>query len=318
MSTITQLFEIFLDLRRPELAAGTIEIYRHAMGRFQAVLGDPPAAQVKPLDAMRFAAELAKSGLRPATANMYLRAVKTFFRWLTASEQIAKDPFRAVKQQRDTAKGKKVFSPDEIDRLLAACLTVRWRMYVLLAASTGMRRGEILNLTVSEVDYAAGVITLAPKADTAQTWAWQIKDRESRMLPITGPAEQMLLRVHAELPEAQPYIAIRPQRYRRLIAKRDRLAAEGKPLPSTFSRCPVLNFNRDWKGICDRAGVAYRPFHALRGSALSIMAQNGLQPHEIMQAAGHSKVETTYSHYVRPLSHVNRVRDAAFQPHFGR
>jgi integrase len=233
---------------------------------------------------------------------------------MVASEQIPRDPFRAVKQQRDTAKGKRVFSPDEIERLLAACLMDRWRLYVMLAATTAMRRGEILNLTVREIDYAAGVITISPKADSAQTWAWQIKDRESRSLPITGATEQMLLRLHARLPDAQPYISISPQRYRRLIVKRDRLAAAGKPLPSTFSRCPILNFNRDWRGICDRAGVAYRPFHALRGSALSIMAQNGLQPHEVQAIGGHADVRTTYRHYVRPLDHVNNARLAVFQP----
>jgi integrase len=316
MSNLRELFDIYLDLR-PELSAGTIDIYRLALRRLIAATGDNPAEQLTPMQAMTFAASLTRD-LAPATANMYLRSIKCWFHWMESAELIQRSPFATIKPFRDRAKGKPVYTVEEIDRLLVYCMDVRWRLIILLAATTGMRRGEILNLTVAEIDYGQGLITLAAKAETAKTWAWDLKDRESRQVPITPAAEHLMLKVHSGLPEGQPYICLDAGRYKRLIRKRDRLAASGQSLPSTDCRCPVVNFRRSFVAICNRAGVKYRSFHALRGSALSCMAQNGLQPHELQAIAGHSKVETTYSHYVRPQEHLERARNAAFLPQNGR
>lgn len=308
MSTITELFDIFKQLRKHELSPGTLEIYTTAIGRLIAAAGDVSAGDLSPLAAMRYTEGLSASGLAATSVNMYLRAAKAFFRWLAVSGQIPRSPFEAVRSLKAPPPGRTMYRAGEVSRMLEACPDDRWRLIVALAVTAGLRRGEILNLTVREIDYAAAVITLAAKPDSPTTWAFELKDRESRQVPITPLSELYLLRMHAELPACQPYLVIRPGRYRRLIAKRNRMGR----LPNADAKCPEINFLRAFRAICGRAGVTYRTFHALRGTGLTIMADNGLAPHEVQAIAGHSDVRTTYRHYIHPDEHLARARAAAF------
>jgi integrase len=306
--SLTRLFEIYLELRQHDLSPSTTDIYKYAIRRLVESAGDVPAAAITPLAAMRFANDLAGRYPRRATVNMYLRAVKAFFRWLVAAEEIAKNPFVAVKNFRDTAAGKELYRRNEAAALLDACPDDRWRLIVALAMTTGMRRGEILNLTVGEIDFVGSLIRITPKTDTAATWAWSIKDAEMRQVPITPMLEKYLLRICAELPDGQPYVCLRPNRYRRLMAQK----ARGGTLKYATAKCPEINFLRTFTMICRHAGIAYKTFHAMRGSALSIMADNGLQPQDLKAIAGHSDFRTTYRHYVRPDAHLDKARNAAF------
>lgn len=313
MSTlVSDLFNLFLELR--DIGDGTRQLYAAALDRWIEYAGDSAAADVTPMDAAVFVKRLGERRVRgkvisPTTVNMAVRAMKAFFNWLVETEVIAKSPMSKVRYSRAVRAGKDLYENDEAAALLAAAPNDRWRLMIALAVCGGLRRGEILNLTVSEVDYLAGVIRLIPKEQTDQTWAWSIKDHESRLVPITVMMEKLLLRVHAGLPDSQPYLCIAPGRYRYL---RERLN-DGR-LTYEHRRVPENNFNRTFSMICTAAGVPNKTFHALRGSAFTIMAENGLQPHEIQRLAGHSSVETTYRHYVRPRHQfIARARDAAWQ-----
>ena len=39
-----------------------------------------------------------------------------------------------------------------------------------------MRRGELLNTTWRDVDFAAATVEVCPKKDTKETWEWHVKD----------------------------------------------------------------------------------------------------------------------------------------------
>lgn len=72
-----------------------------------------------------------------------------------------------------------VFGEAECDRLVRAArdlirqresnTVVRWDLLVLVALCTGMRRGELLNCTWSDIDLAAQTLTVSPKEDTEET-----------------------------------------------------------------------------------------------------------------------------------------------------
>jgi integrase len=296
---ISELLDVFLEVRT-DLGDGTRQLYRRAIGR----LPETAVDAIDVLEGQRIAAGLFKRTVRDhaaaaATVNIDLRCIKAFFNWLVTVRAIGENPFLTVKSRRDTHCGKPFYEDAQIGSILRACPDKRWRLIVTLAATAAMRRSEILNLTVGEVDYLAGVITLSPKQRTAATWNWQLKDHESRQVPITDLCEKCLLEVHAELPDGQPYVCLPPAVYQRRI----RQARKGT-LGYELRKCPVNNFTRDFRAICRLARVDYRSFHSLRGTCLTAMAENGLQPHELAQIAGHSDVRTTYSHYIRPRKQI--------------
>jgi integrase len=289
---VSELLNLFVSLS--ELGDGTVELYQQAVDKLIDCLGDVEAAAIRPLDAQAVLCAM-KAGRSPTTVNIQMRCLKRLFNWMVESEVIAASPFAKVKSLRETRRGHTPYTETELAQLISACPDQRWRLIVALAITTGMRRGEILNLTVGEIDYLAGAIQIAPKSQSAATWQWSIKDRDSRQVPINGALEGILLRRQAELPDGQPYVCLTPQRYRHLIVVQQRL---GK-LPYDQRKCPECNFVRSFQEICRRAGVPYRMFHATRGTGLTVMAEKGLQPHDIAKIAGHSDIRTTYQYYVR-------------------
>jgi integrase len=177
-----------------------------------------------------------------------------------------------------------------MDAILAAC-DPRWRLIVALT-TVGLRRAEILNLTVSDVDFEHHRIEVRHKNYTRSTWEWRVKDREDRFVPLTGLLEPLLLKAISDLPEGQPYLLIPPKRYKYLLHLRD----TGR-LNERTRNCPVNNFRRDFCEILEKAGVENKTFHALRGTACVTMLEKGLAPHEAQKVLGHSDVRTTMRHY---------------------
>ena len=99
-----------------------------------------------------------------------------------------------------------VYSDEECDRLVKAARDIkigklyRWDMIFLTDLCTGMRRGELLNTTWQDVDFAGQKINVYPKDDTEQTWIWQIKDKDRRSLPLTDEVVKMLIEHQAAQP----------------------------------------------------------------------------------------------------------------------
>lgn len=306
---LTDLADLYIQLK-PHLSTGTKDIYRLALRHLRSCLGgDKDVDAVTPIHAQQYVLYLTQRGLAPASVNMYLRSVRAFFRWLVDSEILQRDPFRRVRQIRDKAVGHTPYEDAEITAVLEQCRDDRWRLIMLLALTAGLRRGEILNLTVAEIDYHAMTITIRAKAGTDRTWAWEIKDHESRTVPLTSLTETLLLRQQASLPEEQPYVCLTPRRYQHLLSK----MREGR-LTYRDRKCPEGNFRRTFCTIIERAGVAYRPFKSTRTSALSIMAEAGLQPTDLQAIAGHADVRTTARHYLRPRQALmDRARNAAYK-----
>ena len=71
-----------------------------------------------------------------------------------------------------------------------------------------MRRGELLNLVWSDIDFATKTVTITPKHDTDETWEWQIKDADYRTLPLTDTLLKILVDRHAASHAGQPYVAV--------------------------------------------------------------------------------------------------------------
>ena len=58
-----------------------------------------------------------------------------------------------------------MFSKNEFKRILSAARLPIWKARIMLAKTAGLRRGEVLNLTLSDVDFAKSKIIVQPKKD---------------------------------------------------------------------------------------------------------------------------------------------------------
>jgi integrase len=170
-----------------------------------------------------------------------------------------------------------------------------------------MRRGEILNTTWRNIDFAKKTVEVSPKVNTQHTWEWHIKDTERRILPLTNKVIELLARHQACQPECHSYVFVPPQRYEHIqkVRKAGNWTVEK-------GRCPLNNFHLQFKAIRAIAAIDNGTFHDLRRTCLSNWLAQGLNEFEVMTLAGHSTFETTHRFYLAIGEDViNRARVAS-------
>ena len=225
-----------------------------------------------------------------ATVNRYLAAfghcltiAATQWEWLEAN------PLKNIQKQAEPQGRVRFLSDDERARLLAACLSsVNPLLYtfVVLALSTGMRQGEVLNLTWDDVDLDNQRITLH---DT--------KNGERRAVHLAGKALGLLQEL-----------------------KKKKLRDESNlvfPGTAALNRGPA-SIRTAWMTALKKAEVENFKFHDLRHSAASYLAMNGAPLLDIAAILGHKTLSMVkrYSHLSE--THVGGVVASMNEKIFGR
>jgi site-specific recombinase XerD len=112
-----------------------------------------------------FVADLLDGGAEPATARARQLGVRRFSAWLAEEGEIDDDPLLGLKAPKLDAKVTDSLTDDQLRRLIKACGGKQFRdrrdeAIVRLMAETGMRAGELLGLTLADVDLIRGLVTV--------------------------------------------------------------------------------------------------------------------------------------------------------------
>lgn len=117
-------------------------------------------------------AELVEAGMAPTTIRARQLPVRRFAAWLADEFEIPGDPFVGIKSPRLDAKVVEPLTDDELKALIKACApptgatpleALRHRRdeaIVRLMLETGTRAGEVVAMTLDDVDLETGVATI--------------------------------------------------------------------------------------------------------------------------------------------------------------
>lgn len=215
-----------------------------------------------------------------STINRYHVALAALFSWAIKRRRMPKgweNPCRLIERHREPDGVVRFLSDDERERLLVACRASAWPLLyalVLLAITTGARRGELVQLKWADLDFERGC-----------AYVCTTKNGEPRVLPLT-PAAVAELQPRAGKPGA--------------------LVFGSRRQPSS-----PFNFEGAWNVARKAAKLQNFRFHDLRHTCASYLAQNGASLLEIADVMGHRQLAMTkrYAHLTikSKASLVNRV-----------
>jgi len=243
----------FTDLQTRDLAPSTVAKYTQCLKSYQEWLGD---REPTPETASFFLAHLRQEPYASASIRAYYHALKPFLKYLGYADFSLK--FR--KEYRLPTYHSKV----EVDALLTvieghgdrrAKLKARDYLIVLMLAHTGMRRGELIRLTVRRINFHNNSILIV-----------QGKGRKDRVIPISKTLRQPL----------REYITAN-----RLTAK-DRLFK--------LSSHHIYYIITDYANL---AGLHDFHPHSLRHYFATRLLELGASLKAIQELLGHSSIETT-------------------------
>lgn len=206
-----------------------------------------------------------------ATVNRYLSILSHLFTVACNDwEWTTDNPIRRVSKLKEPSGRVRYLSENERDRLLEACRDSEndsIYLIVLLALSTGMRRGEILGLTWGDINTDAGLITIPDP-----------KNGEVRSVPIVGEVS-LLFTERSKI-----------RRIDTSLVFPSTLKREGKIKP--------LLVRASWEKVLAEAGIKDFRFHDLRHTAGSYLAMSGASEREIQEILGHRTTQMTkrYTH----------------------
>lgn len=240
-----------------------------------AFFGDKTFEQITPMLIERYKRER-KNGLtrygRPrsaASVNREIAVLSRIFTLAIRDKQTRKNPVAEVKKFREDNRRTRYLLPEEETRLLSQCVGDRahLRAVLILAVHTGLRRGEILQLKKSDVDFLRGAI-----------YVRNTKNGKDRYVPVNDVARAELLRL-VERAGAQEYL------FQNLKTK-------------TY----VKDFKRAFQKAREMAKLVNFRFHDCRHTFASRLAEQGVDAITIMELLGHSDLRMTarYTHATDP------------------
>lgn len=291
----------------------TLREYNNSMKHFIKVVGDIDYQKVEHKHGERFMQVCFDEGNSPATASKKLGKLKRLFQMAVERRQLDDNPMRYVKHPKVPRRIVRVYDDKEVVAMVRVAQSAnvgdnfQWDLFILMAYCTGMRRGELLNLTWADIDFAKQIAMVSPKENSEFTWEWHIKDTDRRELPLTEDLIKLLVEHQVVQPEGQPYVFIPPDRYERIQGMRQ--CGNWSPYKANY---PVNNFDRQFRMIRQAANIDKGQFHDFRRTCISNWLKHGLKEFDVMKMAGHANFETTRRFYLAVSSDlVDRARVAS-------
>ena len=227
-------------------------------------------------------------------------ALRQAVRW----QILATNPAAGVSPPRLDAKPRSAPDAVAVRKLLEEARGHEAHVPLVLAASTGMRRGEVLGIRWRDVELDAGkvrVVATLQRVHGELVFVAPKTDRSRRT--ITLPAFAVTaLRAHRKAQNERRLLVGPAWHDLDLVVER----GDGRPLdPDTLTH----QFER----FAERAGIEGASLHSLRHAYATTMLVSGVHPKVVSEALGHANVAFTMSVYQHVLPTMGEQAAAAIE-----
>lgn len=175
-------YQDFLDDRKFKNTTKTnIKNYEMLLGKFIDFAIENQVVNVEDISyshVRQYLLNCQEKGDKPSTINTKLLRIRAFLNYMVECEVIKNNPAKKVKMQKDDVKID-VFSDEQIRQMLSFYRRIKQRektyvayrdyMVIVSILGTGIRRGEIINLQWSDVDFVNKSISVFGKSRRKET-----------------------------------------------------------------------------------------------------------------------------------------------------
>ncbi len=206
--TFTRYIEMYIK-EKAAFAPGTLENYRTALQRAAAVFGDMKMADITNLTVKQYINDLQTSGknqlngkpLAHKTILKHYIVLHALFENAVENQVIAVSPMQNMKRPKprkdETPKEPVVYTESEV-QYIYRCLDnepLKWKAFIMFAIDSGCRRGEIIGLKWSEIDFKTGKVNICRNAQYTAgkgTYISTTKNRKNRVIYLNRPVLTVL------------------------------------------------------------------------------------------------------------------------------
>lgn len=302
--TVAEWFAVYLDehaaarVRPRTLANYRRDVDRHVLP----TLGRLQLDKLRPEHLTQLYRQKIAAGLSPATVRHVHAVIRAALGLAVRWGRIPRNVALLVEPPASEHSEITPLTVTEARQLLAVLRGTRSEARWVVGLSLGLRQGEALGLWWEDVDFDGGLLRvrrqlLRPAGKGEPLTTGPLKSaRSKRTLALPAPLAK-LLREHRARQAA------------------DRLAAgawaDTNLIFTTSTGTPVDHRNdaREFKTLCQRAGIPPYRVHDLRHTAATLLIAQGQHARVIMEVLGHSQIAVTMNVYGHVMD--SQLRGAA-------
>ena len=278
-----------------------------ALGRLQLQMLQPLHIQEYYNEALKFGRMDGKGGLSAQTVKHHHRVLAEAMKKAVNWQLINVNPCDAVDAPKPEKKEMRALDERESATLLDISKGTRLYIPIVIALTTGLRRGELIGLKWSDIDLPAKKLSINRTIE--QTSKYGIVEKT----PKTKKSRRSI---------ALPNLAIRALKELRKEHSKQKLK-----LGPEFQDNGYLFINEDgtlwgpdaftkaFRWFLDKTDIGYVRFHDLRHTHASQLLKQGINPKVVSERLGHSSIAITmdtYSHVLPGLQEeaASKINDA--------
>ncbi|EDT87475.1 site-specific integrase [Clostridium botulinum] len=266
--------------------------------------------KLQPIDIQRYYNTLFKSGKSSNIINNLNKLLKQFLNYCVDSGYILKNPCDGKKviipkdnKIRRENKILPIFSRDEVINILRQKEDTKIRYISLISYATGMRKGEILGLKESDIDYTNNEIHIRRAMVTTYIFDENGKKHKETFLDDTKTytSERDIPLPKSLIPIINAAISLK----KRDILKAGNSFNENNKdllfLSENGEYIEASNIDKSWIYFLKRCRVNHKKFHALRHTYATIQFENEIPLLTISKLLGHASIDITASTYTHVM-----------------
>ena len=288
--------KIYITDYLPDIADSTRESYEERIrNRISPYLGKLPLNSITTDHIQRWVTELNEK-LSPKSVRNLFNILRPALEQAVTNQKIPRNPCVGVRLKSIVKQHGEVFDKSEISSALDAARGTTMYLPLLLELSTGMRRGEALALTWSDVDFKKREITIS-KSAYVYKGERKVKSPKTvsgiRTLTVSKNLIEELLIAHNDYLINKTYYGSRFTDSNLVICQED-----GKPYhPDSMTT--------KWCRFVRKNNLKHIRFHDLRHTNATAMIESGVDIKTVQTRLGHSDVSTTLNVYTHRTKNMD-------------
>ena len=231
--------------------------------------------------------KLVEDKISNRSINRKISSLKSFYKYLQKIKTIQNNPLSGHKALKTPKKIQVPFSVKEVNEVLSNITTndsfesLMNKLIVELFYSTGMRRAELINLTLGSVDIHSRTIKVLGKRN---------KERIIPLLPSIVKSIDHYLRYRKELPHQSDYLF---------------LTSKGNKIYETLVYRVINNY------FSKVSSKVKKSPHILRHSFATHLLNEGANLNSVKELLGHSSLASTQVYTHNSLDQIKKVYNQA-------
>ena len=231
---------------------------------------------------------LVDQGKSNRTINRKISALKAFYKFLLKTKQIKEDPLMKHRALKVAKRLQVPFSQDEIDRVINELdiaddfESIRNKLVVELFYSTGMRRSELINLKLGDVDLSNETIKVLGKRN------------KERYIPLLKSVEETL----------RIYLDLRTP-FEKDLNEHLFITKKGNKVYGTLVYRIINNY------FSTVSSKVKKSPHVIRHSFATHLLNEGADLNSVKELLGHSSLASTQVYTNNSLSELKKVYNRA-------